>query len=197
MCRVNTTAGQLPTNTSFWDVLAQKGDPGLSSSVTLQSNGVNLPNSPHMILNFLSGFTLADINGNTASISLQSQYGGDYTYAEDLTTSSTSSTTFIQRMQLTTPSVAAGNYRIGWQGTWSFSSISNFFNLRVQQDSTITLHDLVEEPPDTSGTNRYAFCGFARVTLTAGVHTFDIDYRRIGGTGNAFIYESRLEFYRV
>lgn len=75
VCKTNTTSNQLPTNTTFWDILAQKGDTGpvgSGSNIIVQENGVNVSGSPFEKINFID-------NGN---LGLVSQNGMDSTQVD-------------------------------------------------------------------------------------------------------------------
>lgn len=124
-------------------------------------------------------------------------FGTFQTYAESLALSTIASTTPTQKLRLTTPDIPAGVYRIAWSYKWFMTDGANSFVGRLQLDDTTNLMDHRQEPQDTATTQRQPEAGFAHVNLTAGVHTFDIDYNRSGGLGTAGIEQCRMEFWRI
>ena len=123
---------------------------------------------------------------------------GDYSvYAESLGQDDNPTTTFVQKVRLTTQAVPAGNYRISWSYTWGLSSNSNDFAARIEQDDTLLIYSHRQEPKDPAATQQHAGGGFAQVTLVQGIHTFDLDYAAITGGTTARIAWARLEFWSV
>ena len=116
----------------------------------------------------------------------------------------TTSGTFVEYLSLTTGTVPAGKYRIGWSYTWSFNSTFDDFEGQVELDDTtqIVLHQ--QEPKDSGGggaggTNqRHLAAGFSYVIFTSsGSHTFDLDFASGDATATAAIHRGALEFWRV
>lgn len=69
VCISNTVSNELPTNTSFWDLLASKGDigpTGSGSSVSVLNDGTPVTGSPFEKLNFL-GFESVSQNGGDST----------------------------------------------------------------------------------------------------------------------------------
>lgn len=123
---------------------------------------------------------------------------GDFTTsAESLGTSTTTSGTFIQKLRLTTPVVDAGDYRIGWNYTWSHSTTADDCVVQIEQDDTTQLYEMQAEPQDSNADQEYPAGGFAQVTLTSAVHTFDMDFRTSNAGDTARIAQARFEFWRV
>lgn len=123
---------------------------------------------------------------------------GDFsTFAEDLTESTNTLVALQLKLRLTTPAINAGDYRIGWNYTWGLDTITNDFTAIIDQNDGITLFTHRQEPKDSATTQRNSVGGFAQVTLTAGVHTFDIEFAPIVGGDEARIQQARLEFWKV
>ena len=122
---------------------------------------------------------------------------GDFsTFASDDGQSTNGTTNFVQKVRLTTPNVTSGDYRIGWTFTWGNGSASNSTIVRIQQDDSIDLWQMQAEPKDAGTDQQNPAEGLAQVTLTAGTHTFDMDFTTtMGGTGQ--IKQARLEFWSV
>ena len=123
-------------------------------------------------------------------------FGDEYTYVEDRPPANTTSTTFVQRLRLTTPNVPLGTYRIATSFLWDYTSTSTSFRARLELDDTDQVWFMRREPKSSSGTQRLRGKGKAHVQLAAGVHTFDLDYAA-EGTNTAQIREARLIFWRI
>jgi hypothetical protein len=118
----------------------------------------------------------------------------DYDHGASDGESTTSSSTFQQKLRLTTASLAAGDYRIGFSCELTNGSKVNQSEYQVQVDDTTTI--ALARNPNLGNNNDYiAVSGFVVVTLTSGVHNIDIDYRAVGNT--AKIRRARLEIYAV
>lgn len=128
---------------------------------------------------------------------------GDFrTSAESLGRSQTSSNTYQPKLQLVTPNVAAGDYLV----TVSFlyqtdSGGSNELQVELVEDSTTQVYEsgeLREANPGNSAGDSQEACFFAVArTLAAGVHTFDLDFRRTGSVDLVTIEEVRIQFFQL
>lgn len=128
---------------------------------------------------------------------LESVFGSQAQCAESLAESSTGTTDFsAQKLRITTPSLPAGNYRIGVSFTWSHSTTQQQFKARVQVDDTTTIFNMISKPVDAGTTNIFPASGFACVALSAAAHTIDLDYGT-SASGTAYIRDARLEIWRV
>ena len=67
VCIQNTTAEQPPTDQVYWDLVAQKGDDGSGSSIYIQEDGIDIPNTPHSTLNFTGEAEVYDTVSGTSS----------------------------------------------------------------------------------------------------------------------------------
>lgn len=99
-----------------------------------------------------------------------------------------------EKLKLTTPSLPAGDYLIGWSMELANSNKDKCTMARVHLDDTTVLGEQCK--PKTQSNNEYVgWSGFKVVTLTAAVHTIDIDYKAVSDT--AYIRRARLEIWRV
>lgn len=124
-------------------------------------------------------------------------FGSQYTYAESEAASSTNSTSFINKLTLTTASVPAGNYYIGYGYTWRYSGTSRNFMGRVMLDGATTLDEHVQEPKDGGADQQQIVSKFREVALTAAVHTVEIDWASETGGNTATISRARIVLWRV
>jgi len=117
-------------------------------------------------------------------------------------TPQTTTATLTTGLTLTTPSIPAGRYRIGWFYEWGYDDISSDFVAQVQIDDTTTLMDQNSEPSDSFGggpggtDQRHPTSGFAYANLNTGVHFIDLDFGGSGGITST-LWRARLEIRRV
>lgn len=139
--------------------------------------------------------TILDLNGE----SIQINFGDNYTYEEDLTRSTVTGTTdFIQKLRLNVTTTAdIGKYRIAASFTWDYSSASNDFLARIEQNNSIPRWAMREEPTDTAITQQRYAEGKAQMVLSAGSYTFDLDFATSIAAQTAGIDQARLEFWRI
>lgn len=132
-------------------------------------------------------------------------FGSEYDYQEKTTLQSTSSTSWQQYTRLTTSSLPAGTYRIGWMYVWNYSDPADEWMARLQVDDTTDLINPGDatypyqrhELPDGGIDQRYYNAGFRHVTLTAGVHDIDLDFRSDEAADTARMYHGQIEIWRV
>lgn len=131
-------------------------------------------------------------------------FGSQYFYAENDSISTMTSTTFQQKLRLTTPSIPAGTYRIGWSYQWNHDSTNNGFEGRVQIDDSTEIQYHQQEPQDSAGTfgstgtdQKHTSSGFKNVVLSSGVHFVDVDFRTNAAGVESSIWNTRIEIWRV
>lgn len=123
-------------------------------------------------------------------------FGTEYNYAESLGLSTTTSSTFQNKLTLNT-SLPAGTYHLEWCYAWGYSNTSTDFEGRVQVDGS-TVDEHVQEPKDSGSDQIHRVSGFHRVTFgSAGSRSFTIDYRAGSGGNQARIQSARLAVWRV
>lgn len=115
--------------------------------------------------------------------------GGYNLYGESESTSSTTSSSYQQKLRITTSSLAAGDYSVRWFFEYAVASNNKQIGYRVQIDDSTTIHEINPEPRSN---NYESSGGFKKITLSAGVHTIDIDYKALAGKA-AKIRNARLE----
>jgi hypothetical protein len=120
----------------------------------------------------------------------------DYAYAESDGESSTSSTTFQQKLKLTA-TISGGTYQVDYSFTWRRTSTQGDAGFRVQLDDTTDLFNMELEASDSSSNQRNPVAGFKEVALSAGSHDFDIDFREVNGGSTTAIQQARIKIARV
>jgi len=129
-------------------------------------------------------------------------WGTDAAFAQSLSTSITTNTSPQNKVILNVNATAAGTYRLGWSYLWNADTTSFDFKAGILNGSTpLWVH--VQEPQDSAGDfdgtgsdQRHPASGCLYVDLTAGAHTFTLQWAS-GSNGNeASIWNATLEFWR-
>lgn len=131
-------------------------------------------------------------------------FGTEFHQAESLGITTSNAIVMLGKTKLTTASLPAGQYRIGWSYTWNHNETRNDFLGQVIVDGVDVISAIRQEPSDSNGNNgstgsdqSYNHSGFAYVTLTAGVHDIDIEFASSSSGIDSSIWDARLELWRV
>lgn len=122
-------------------------------------------------------------------------FGSKYQYIESEGESSNATASFVNKATMTTPSIPAGDYRIGWSYGWRNNNTGGNFLGRVQVDDVTDVMTHTSRPINSSADQIYRCAGFRELTLTAAAHTIDLDFAASSGTST--IEQARLEIWRV
>ena len=123
-----------------------------------------------------------------------SVFGSEYTYAESTGTSSGTNTTYVQKLRLTTSSLPAGDYHINYSLQLFSDKSSIAVYARLQHDDTTTIETFSCQNSDVYD----SLSSFKKITLSSGVHDFDIDYMTDSGAGSGVnIKETKLVLWRI
>lgn len=123
-------------------------------------------------------------------------FGDDFSETSSDSEGSTTSTSYVQRLRLTTPSLdIAGKYRINWYCELRASSTSYDVKGRVQIADSTDLALINIEPQD--GNSWFPWSGFIYRTGLSGNYGVDLDYCSESSDGTAYIRRARLEIWRV
>lgn len=118
-------------------------------------------------------------------------------YDASETVSSTTSTSYIQKVRLTLSNIVAGTYVIWYSAELRNSSTTRPSAMRVQVDDATTICEArtARDDGDSSTVDEeddwQAISGHVRLALTSGAHTIDLDYKRTR-TGTASIRRARI-----
>ena len=170
-----------------------KGDTGAGSTITLEDDGVNKGNFD--TLNFTGATVITDAGGGQADIALSTVFGSQFQKAESLSESTTTSTAYIQKLRLTTPSLPAGDYYVGWSSDVGTTPKNKKVGARIQENDTTNLSELdMKWDANTDADSYGPFSGHAIRTLS-GVNTFDLDF--VAPEATAKIRNARITLWRV
>ena len=197
-----TTAGQivqLPNATTLqvghvfevWNFSSQQlviKDNGSNTLTTLNANSrTTCLLRDASTSNGVWGLTYTLDNGNV--------FGTQAYYAEALAeTSTTSTTTFLNKVTLTTPTLPLGDYIIYWQFIWRAANASRSLDVRIQRAAA----NVINWQPFTANiADRQLISGFRRITAISGVQTFTLDFK-VSGTGTTvFMQQANLLAWRI
>ena len=122
-------------------------------------------------------------------------FGTQAYYEEELSeTSTTSTTVWLNKVTLTTPTLPLGDYIIFWQFIWRASNASRVLDVRVQRAAV----DIIAWKPFTGNlADRQLISGFRRQTSISGSQTFELDFK-VGGAGTTvYMSEASLLAWRI
>jgi len=109
-------------------------------------------------------------------------------------TSTTSTTTFSNKLTLTTPALPSGNYRINWMFKWRAANASRFLDLRVQRAAANIFTAI---PFYANVTSRLFESGFLPVDSLSGAQTFTLDFKVTGSGTTVYMSDAYMEFWRI
>lgn len=135
------------------------------------------------------------ISGSSGTSGTSSIVGSWWAWADNISESSTSSISLVQKLRLSISSIPEGYYRVGWYFEWGKSDIKSDFIGQVLIDSSSDIANMNMEAKDANSRNPAS--GSAIVLLSAGSHTIDIKYASETGSSTSYIRNARIEFWRV
>lgn len=148
-----------------------------------------------------NGTNVVGVPGSTSQSAL---FGANMVNVFDATVRSSGSTSWQQAARLSTGSIPAGTYRVGWSFNWNHDDKGSQFKAQIEQDDTTQLHLQEEKPVADDGSfgatgtkEKYASSGFRFVSLSAGSYTFDLDFSTETAGKTSSVWNARLEFWRV
>lgn len=171
-------------------VQGPQGPPG-DNEIAVESGGVAVSGSPFQTLNFINAASVIQNGGDPNQVDITvGNFGRQYFYQESDALSTTTSSTFQNKVTFTTTSLPSGTYRLGY--TCEISNASNGVLTELQ----VTLGGSTVALPTMEADNDFLlFGGFVHRSLS-GVVTANMNYRAATG-GTAQIRRARLELWRV
>lgn len=121
-------------------------------------------------------------------------FGTNLQWVEDLTSSSTTSSSWQQKLRLTTTDLPLGDYILLYAAVIEGSLASTYVGVQLEQDDTTVLAEAEVAPGPSSS---LVFSGHVVRASFSGIHTFDIDWQRASGGGQAYISGARLTLWRI
>jgi hypothetical protein len=127
-------------------------------------------------------------------------YGSEFQTVENVSTRSTSSTSWQQAQRITTGNLPVGTYRIDLHTLFRTTNANNVdMRMRMQVNDSTTLwgSDEVRVELADTGTDQKNGLTMSDYYTGSGVLDVDFDYCRGGNSGSAYVYWSRITIYRV
>lgn len=119
-------------------------------------------------------------------------------YVEEEAETTTTGAAFLQKIRLDTiVSIPAGRYKLSWDFTWRRASTNNDIEVRVEQDDATLLWNMRTEPTNNSVTDRNPAAASKEFTLTAGIRTFDLDFRNVSGAVTVGLSRAHMRLERI
>lgn len=197
-----TTAGQivkLPDATTLqlghmfevWNLSTQ--------AISIRDNGNNIlasinANGRTQIILYANGTT----NGSwslTYSLDNGNVFGTNlYFTSAEAETSTNSTTTFLNKLTLVTPSLPLGNYLTQFQFIWRAANANRSLDVRVQRGG---VNIQAWQPFTSNVADRQLLSGFREQNAISGVQTFTLDFK-VSGTGTTvFMQQARMFVWRI
>ncbi len=144
-----------------------------------------------------SGYSKRRITANAFATSITGGFGQFSKYDVSLSISSTTSTTYQNKLVMTTDASAiATTYRVGWSFMMTNSNNSKQSKYRIYVDTSAAANILDEDTLDFDTGGYYnQIAGFRHINLSAGSHTIYVQYAAV--TNTARIKNVRMEFWRA
>jgi len=146
----------------------------------------------YWILSNHSPATWLSMSGGSST----SIFGAGYQTEISLARETTTSTSWQDKLTLTTPALEAGTYRVGWHAVIDQSSIADDAQARLYNVTDAVLVGVEQSREPKEGTERAVTSGFAEVIFAGVAKVFKIQYRQQRG-GTAGIQDARIEIWRV
>jgi hypothetical protein len=122
-----------------------------------------------------------------------------YKYSESASESTTTSSTFQNKLSSTTQKLPPGQYKINWYVSYTSDSTANDIEVRVQLDDTTDIGFLRYEPSDSGAPQQFGiFSGFYKHTLSVrGTFKVDIDFASRDNVNTVRVSQARLETFWI
>lgn len=164
-------------------------------AVTGQSSVV--ADNPNDILTLVAGTNISiTTNAATDTITINNTniFGTEFQQAVSDAVSTSNSTTYVNKLTMTTTSLPLGTYRVSWRAETQSAATNNSVDARIQLNATTDLGSRIQEAQDVR--DWYNFSGFVYLSLS-GINTFNMDYRSNPAASNMSIRRARIELWRV
>lgn len=192
------------TNGSNADTLHAHAFPSVPHSATTGQTANDHHNESHTVASHsdtsATGSELNELT-NGSETTLHSHAGGGSVFGAgfqeevSLGRSTTTSSSFQNKLTLTTPALT-GKYRVGWHAVVDQSLASDAVQAQLYNNTNAQVVGTTQEhePKDTK--NRIAVGGFEYIDFTGSAKSFTIQYRQQRGS-TAGIQDARIEIWRV
>ncbi len=149
-----------------------------------------------VVIDFSGNANVTEESSNNVKVEIP--FGSEFQENIDDSESTTTSTSFQQKLRMTTSSLtSAYKYRIGWYYESQHRNRTTDFRGRVQINDTTTITEHRIESKD-AGTDQWeSVSGFYYLTGQSGIINIDLDYCSTNNANTSGIRRARLEIWRV
>ena len=126
---------------------------------------------------------------------LQSVFGSKFATANSLSESSTTGSTWLNKVSAIATDLPTGKYKIGWYAEIRKSSTSNSIEARVLVNGSSEKALTIIEPNNTNNYIPFGGVAFHDVVLESNTIVADLQWRDVG-YGTSYIRNARVEIYR-
>lgn len=123
-------------------------------------------------------------------------FGNDYESASSSGESSTSSSSFQDKLSHTTASLT-GTYRVGWHSVVRAGTADTTGEVRLYNSTDTAVVGALQAYFPSSTTERIQVGGFAEVVFSGSAKTFKVQWRDQAGGNTQYIEDARIELWRV
>jgi len=171
--------------------------PAAEDKLEIKNNDTQISDDVQSI-NFSGDIQVTEDSTSDVTVSLSLPvFGTKFHEASSDTESSTTSTTYQQKLRLTTTDLpSSAKYRIAWYYEWQHTDYRNDFRARVQINDSTTIMEHRQEPQD-SGTDQWHSCSGFAYTTESGILNIDLDYNSSSSSDTSSIRRAKLELWRV
>lgn len=113
------------------------------------------------------------------------------TYVEDNNTLSTTSTSYQQKIKLTTDYLFGGEFIVRWFYKWGANNTSDKIDVKIELDDSDILFNQIEDARNVNDV--FNVSGFKKINLSRGIHTIDLDFRTSNINNEVHIDDARFE----
>lgn len=144
-----------------------------------------------------------DENGKIVPLNNSTVFGNEYQFSQSLTISTTTSTTFQNKITLLTSNLPLGDYKLNVSYGWNHDSVNKDFESRITLNGSQLGEFHKQEPKDAAGndptgTNQRQFVSRTQILPSIqGEQTINLEYRSDTAGAESSIWEALIEIYRV
>ena len=165
----------------------------LSASIDIKKDGATISSGIESI-NFTGPVSVVEATSKNVNVGMI--FGSNFQQSSSDAVSTTTSTTYQQKLRMTTPSLSTGTYRIGWYYEAQHREDRDDYMGRIQINDTITIMEHRIEFKDKGEFQFDPVSGFYYHT-GSGILNIDIDYASSVNGKSTSIRRARLEIWRV
>lgn len=124
-------------------------------------------------------------------------FGDEYDLQKSDAQASDTTGTYQTKASFVTAALPAGTYRVSCYYRHSSSNANNDMQVRLRLDGTTNIFERLYATGSSNISVENQKTHINEVVLTAGAHTFNLDFRKNSGAGTVYVQEATFEILRV